>query len=188
MKKIFILLVLFVCFSTVSLFAWEPSDLTKFPSCMTDKNWILNFGFGFDDNIEFMGRSGYTWVPPIRLSFDRNIGLGDQKLPFFFGGIVTYSGLGRKDQHVDWYYSNIGLGFRCGYHFNWGIDNLDTYAVATGGYVIRLSDNEIHTSGSSTLFSVNIGVRYFFNGFFGVWAETGYGTHGVFDIGIAFKF
>jgi len=192
MKKIIILLVLFICFNTVglkpSLFAGEM-DLTKFPSCMTDKNWILNLGFGLG-NVGNLGHSNYTWFPSTRLSFDKNVGLGEQKLPFFFGGIVTFSRDVYKDRYHDWYNNNIGLGFRCGYHFNWGVDNLDTYAVGTSGWVVRTGNNEINPPKGSPMFGVGVGVRWFLNDFFGFWAESGFSAHQLFDfdIGLAFKF
>ena len=191
MKKILILLVIFVCFSTISLFAWEPSDLTKYPPCMTEKDWIINFGIGFG-NFGNLVDSNYIYVPPIRLSFDRNVAMGEQKLPFFFGGIVNYSGHGYKYNHPeikDYYYSVIGLGVRCGYHFNWGIDNLDTYAVATGGWAVFTGDIDLApTRIGHPMIGANIGARWFINKNFGFWLETGYNTHSIFDIGLSFKF
>jgi len=188
MKKFLIALILFTCISAVSLFAWEPNDLTKYPPCMTAKSWILNFGVGFYD-FQYLGNSDYTWVPPIRLSFDRNVALGDKNLPFFFGGIVTYSGLGYKGHGENWYYSTIGLGVRCGYHFNWGVDKLDTYAVTTGGWALHTGDTDFAvTKIGYPMIGVGAGARWFLNDFFGFWAETGFSTHSYFDIGLAFKF
>ncbi|MCL2441582.1 MAG: hypothetical protein FWD14_07555 [Treponema sp.] len=192
MKKIIILLVLFVCFGTIgltpSLFA-DQVDLTKFPSFMTDKDWILNLGLGLN-NIDNLGRKNHIWVPPLRLSFDRNVAMGELGLPFFFGGLVSYSGIGYKDPNINWYYGTIGLGFRCGYHFDWKVDNLDTYAVGTTGWAIHTGDTDF-TPGSRVghpLFGVHIGVRYFLNSFFGFWAESGWNGISWLDFGFTFKF
>jgi len=200
MKKLALVLILFVCFSTVglapSLFA--EMDLTSFPSCMDENSWILNFGLGLG-GIEHLSYSNAIWVPPLRLSFDRNAALGDNGLPFFFGGLVTYSGKGYRNHQVyeNWrwtsknvYYSTIGMGFRCGYHFNWGVDMLDTYAVSTAGWAIHTGDRDVFVGNKvgHPVFGVQIGARWFLNDLFGFWAETGWNGLSWFDLGISLKF
>ena len=184
MKKFFISMVLLIGIAGISVFAWEPEDLTKYPSCTKEGDWILNFGIGFYYPGDIGGN--YIFIPPIRGSLDKNIAIGSKKLPFFVGGIVGYSGYGYKN---DWFYHNITVGGRFGYHFNWGVDKLDTYAVATGGWVIYAGDGYADQYKVGwPLFGVNIGARYFINEKFGFWAEAGYSSFSFLDIGLAFKF
>ena len=184
MKKLPLVLVLLIGFAGI-IFAWEPDDLTKFPSCMNEKSVILNFGIGHDFGANIGGN--YIYVPPIRLSFDFNAALGEKKLPFFFGGLVGFHGRGEKRVYFDSY---LNLGFRVGYHFNWAVDNLDTYAVTTTGWRVYTGDrkNKSFTVGDLFIFDVLIGARWFINDFFGFWAETGYSPFSWFNIGVAFKF
>ena len=192
MKRLSLFLLLLLVIAGIS-FAWEAEDLTKFPPCMNDKNVILNFGIGFNGYFfDYIGNKYYTYVPPIRLSFDFNKGLGDKALPFFFGGLVVYSGHFFKNDILKWSYSDLRLGFRAGYHFNWGVDNLDTYAVTTTGWTIRFSDQkykEYYERNFSDLFlfDIGFGARWFVNEFFGFWAELGYGSSWL-NVGLSFKF
>ncbi|MCL2759923.1 MAG: hypothetical protein FWD22_06885 [Treponema sp.] len=191
MKKIIFILVIFFVVSAVSLSAWEGKDLTKFPPCMNEKNWILNLGIGLGlDSFDHIG-DDKIWFPPVRLSFDKNVGIGDNNLPFFFGGIIRYTGHGHKKHN--YYYHVIGLGFRAGYHFNWAVDKLDTYAVTTAGWTVYAGDNDWAPSkAGSAMVGVNLGARWFVSDGFGFWVEAGTGhildfvPH--FDIGFAFKF
>jgi hypothetical protein len=142
MKKL--LLALVVIFLTgVSLFAWEPEDLTKFPLGQNEKSWILNFGIGLKDT-EYFGK-GYTYILPLRLSLDRNVAMGDKKLPFFIGGILGYSGWGYEVNSYyykrNYFYHDILMAGRFGYHFNWDVKNLDTYAVTTAGWIAYAGDH-----------------------------------------------
>jgi len=187
MKKLTLVVVLFFVIAGASLFAQDNGlDLTKFPSCMENGDWIINFGVGLP-----YFSSGYSYFPPIRLSFDRNTGLGEQKLPFFFGGIVGYSNWGIK--LLSYSVHSIPIGARIGYHFNWGVDNLDTYAVATVGTRITIvtgtAAKSYHTDFSDWLYiGASIGARYFINDFFGFWAEMGYTSSSWLDLGLSFKF
>jgi len=196
MKKALLVLTLLFISTTISISAWEPEDLTKFPPCMSADDWILNLGFGLNaDWINSIGEDYYS-LPTFRLSFDKNVPLGDQKLPFFFGGLVGYSGNGYNHKDYGWHHHRIPLGFRVGYHFNWGVDNLDTYAVATAGYIIGFTDNKdfkYKTKFRDDFYTnINIGARWFINNGFGFWAETGFGSlfhlSFSFDLGISFKF
>ncbi|MDR2941258.1 MAG: hypothetical protein LBV17_01520 [Treponema sp.] len=170
MKKL--LFILFLVFAGVVVFAWEPQDLTKYPACMKEGTIITNIGIGLyvPGN---MDRGSY--FPATRFSLDGNIGIGDKKLPFFIGGVASYWGFGS-------HYHHLSVGGRFGYHFNWGIEKLDTYAVSTAGWIIHFDQ------GGAPLFGVNVGARYFLNDWFGFWAEGGYSSFSLFDIGIAFKF
>jgi len=187
MRRLFLVLIV-ACIAGMSLSAWEPNDLTKFPPGMDAKSWILNLGMGFPDFSKY--RSDYVYIPPLRLSLDRNIEVGDKKLPFFVGGILGYSGYGYIGNYWrKYFYHDISLGGRFGYHFNWGVKNLDTYAVTTAGWIIYAGDNynRLITTGIP-LWGINIGVRYFVSKGFGFWAEAGINSISWLDIGLAFKF
>jgi hypothetical protein len=182
MKKLLLVFIL-IALIGASLFAWEPEDLTKFPPCMDGKTWLLNFGVGYYDPGPIGG--DYIFILPVRLSLDRNIEGGDKKLPFFAGGLLGYSGYGYKK---DWFNHNITVGGRFGYHFNWGVKDLDTYAVTTAGWTIYAGDKYGYYGTGAILWGVNLGARYFVSKGFGFWVETGYSTLSWFDIGLAFKF
>jgi len=167
MKKVLLFCLLFFVFSGVFVFAWGPEDLTKFPPGMKDGDFIANLGIGLTP--------GYGTAPAVRFSLDYNLGIGDLSLPFFVGGIVSYWGFNS-------YFSLLSLGGRFGYHFNWGVKNLDTYAVTTTGWIMGFD------YGGWFLFGVDIGARYFLNNWFGFWVEVGYTSLSVFDLGVAFKF
>jgi hypothetical protein len=181
-KKLFLTLIL-VVITGASLFAWEPEDLTKFPACMDGKSWILNLGVGFSLPGEIGG--DYIYIPPVRITLDKNIEIGEKKLPFFAGGLFGYSGYGYKDV---WFNHSISVGGRFGYHFNWGVKNLDTYAVTTAGWIIYAGDKHNNNGVGTLLFGANLGARYFVNNWLGFWLETGYSTFSFLDIGVAFKF
>jgi len=185
MKKIFLILFL-VGIAGTSLFAWEAKDLTKFPSCMDAKSWILNLGMGLSDLDKF--GDGYIYIPPLRLSLDRNIAIGDNNLPFFAGGTFGYTGYGYKghDHKKKFFYHDFSTGGRFGYHFNWGVKNLDTYAVTTAGYIFYGGDHKKDIG--KFFWGVNAGVRYFVSKGFGFWAEAGFNTFSYLDVGFAFKF
>jgi len=169
MKKLYIFCLLFLIFSGISAFAWEPEDLTKFPPCMKSGDLIVNLGAGLAPGY------GDSYIPAIRFSLDGNIGIGEKKLPFFAGGVASYWGYS-KDYHF------LSVGGRFGYHFNWGVEKLDTYAVTTGGWIIDFDGR------GWPLFGVSTGVRYFLSSWFGFWAELGYTSFSVIDLGVAFKF
>ncbi|MCL2211487.1 MAG: hypothetical protein FWB95_06165 [Treponema sp.] len=198
MKKTLIILFILFAFMATTLSAWSPEDLTKFPPCMEADDWILNLGVGIHGRIFNYFGNGYWCIPPLRLSFDRNAALGDKGLPFFFGGLVGYELWGYKGNYWNYYYvyHKIPVGFRAGYHFNWGVDKLDTYAVATAGYKISIRTHERYGTEyySSSLIDdlflgFSLGARWFVNKGFGFWAEIGTGTYLFnFDIGLSFKF
>ena len=184
MKKRLFIFVLIAVIAAGTVSAWEPSDLTKYPSCMDDGTWILNLGMGL--GIPLYTGSGYFYVPPIRLAVDRNTALSDNNLPFFFGGLFGYSSIGLKNV---WAVHRIIVGGRVGYHFNWGIDNFDTYAVTTAGWIIHAGNfGSYYNKAGDFLFGINVGARYFVADWFGFWAEVGYTSFSLLDFGISFKF
>jgi hypothetical protein len=198
MKKLILGLMLSIGLTGVSVFAWEPEDLTKFPSGQEAGTKILNFGIGFwPDYFDWVNNDWLDWVvPSIHGTFDYNIAIGDRGLPFFAGALFGYSGYGHQKRHSydrDWFIHNITFGGRFGYHFNWAVDNLDTYAVASTGWTVRASSDETIIKPPKPgiddfLFGITVGARYFVLDWFGFWAEAGFGTLFSVDIGLAFKF
>jgi len=183
MKKL-LLVALLIGIAGASLFAWEPNDLTKYPKFTKEGECIFNLGVGLGALPSYIS-DGYIYILPVRLTFDINAPLGDRKLPFFFGGYVGYSGQGYPN---DWL-SRIPLGFRFGYHFNWGVDKLDTYAVTTAGWVIHArTPPPSYIDPGEFFFGINVGARYYISKGFGFWAEAGYNALSFLDVGISFKF
>ncbi len=189
MKKFLLCFVLLAFIATTSLFAWEPSDLTTYPSIVNEKSWLLNVGVGLGDFPKSFD-ANYFWIPPVRVTLDKNVPLGGKGLPFFFGGHIGFSGHGYKHKNTSWFYGNIPIGARFGYHFNFGVDKLDVYAVTSAGWVIYLGDNDFRPDNLLGLpfLGVNVGARYFFTDNLGVWAEVGYTSVSWLDIGLTFKF
>jgi len=188
-KRLFIfVLVALIAAGTVS--AWEPSDLTKFPVGQENGDCIINFGIGLGSWGHYVFGNDYVFILPLRLSADWNVALGG--LPFFFGGLFTYSGYGSIASNSKWYYSSIALGGRAGYHFNWNVPNLDTYAVTTMGMYFDAGSRSWTDSyfDGSFFIDFKLGARYFVADWFGFWAELGYGYTSLtfLEIGLSFKF
>jgi len=190
-KKLFVTVVLLVGIACVSLYAWEPNDLTKYPSITKPGNLLINVGVGFGGHMSVPYNYGadYIFVPPMQVAVDYNLPLFG--LPFFLGGLVGYSGHGYKgNQIANYYYSTIDLALRFGYHFNWGIDKLDTYALLKAGWSIYASDNKAYLPKANgwLILGLNAGARIFLMDWFGLWAEVGIGSYYSLDLGLAFKF
>lgn len=177
MKKLLSVFVLFAALTVASLSAWEPEDLTKYPGGQKAGDRIFNIGAGLP----------LVWndlaLIPLRVSGDVNVPLGDLGLPFFFGGSVGISGYKYADENYIW----MPIGARVGYHFNWDIENLDTYAVISTGWTLYLGDGRPNGFGSF-LYDFKFGARYFLMDWFGFWSEMGFGLTSLIDIGISFKF
>jgi len=191
-KKLFVTIVLFVGIASISLYAWVPSDFAKYPSVTKPGNLLINVGVGFGGhmrNDRYNFGADYIYVPPMQIAVDYNAPLFG--LPFFFGGLFGYSGYGFKGNlYMDeYYYSTIDLALRFGYHFNWGIDKLDTYAALKAGWSIFAGTNDyLPTAHGWLILGLNAGARFFFTNWFGIWAEVGIGSYYSVDLGLTFKF
>jgi len=91
---------------------------------------------------------------------------------------------------------NIGFGARVMYHFNF-LENLDTYAGVTLGYVYQkvnaegsngLDYGEIVKGDSFILWGINTGARFFFTDLIGAYVELGYSGLQFVGIGLSLKF
>ncbi|WP_010256670.1 outer membrane beta-barrel protein [Treponema primitia] len=190
MKKMFFALIFCVNITAFSLFAFEAEDLTKYPSAVPANSFAVNIGIGLN-----YPKDGNLIVPPLSASVDYNLPIGG--LPFFLGGIVGFYSSGEDNSLLgakyEYTYSNLDLGFRIGYHFNWDVDGLDTYAVGTFGYQAEwlewksggLSGDD---SDGSLLFGAAVGARWFFTPVIGVFMELGYSALSFASTGLSIHF
>ena len=188
MKKALLIVLLLTVFTGASLFAWAPLLLTTYPRVIANDPWQINFGFGLGIIPNYQGIN-YMWIPPLILHVDRNVPLGG--LPFFIGGSIGYTGHGYTHQ---WYSNTLSLKARFGYHFNWGVNLLDTYAVVLAGADISFGStsngniNSFADFNYLSLFGFKIGARYFAFDRFGFYAEAGFHWFSFFNLGLTVKF
>ena len=192
MKKLLLSIVLLAGITAGSLFAWDPSYLLTYPKCTKGGDWQLNLGVGFP----WPGEDFKVFIPPVRVSLDKNTPLGDAGLPFFFGGLLAYRGnIWEPVSNTRYIIHNIDAGVRFGYHFNWDVDKLDTYAVTTAGFGFRLHNVEkgrvVPGYNAWPVLGINLGARWYVTNGFGFWAELGL-SHATSlfphaDIGLVFK-
>jgi hypothetical protein len=190
-SKTFLVLV-FAVLTAGSLSAQEWFN--SYAHAVDGDSLFINAGIGFGPT------GGYSsGVPPLSASVDYKLPV---RLPITAGLIVTYStwkwshslaSLGK----VDVTYSNLGLGARGMYHFNF-TEKLDAYAGLTLGWVVQSSKSEISGAAVSDgysddgnpffLFGVSAGARYFFTSFLGAYLELGYSGLQVLGAGLTVKF
>jgi hypothetical protein len=168
MKKILFSAVLCFVLAGASLFAFDPAtDLKKYPSAVPQGSFVLNGGIGVGV------AAGGVVVPPISVSGDYALPISG--LPFFVGGnIAAYFGADLFD---------LGIGARFGYHFNFDVPNLDTYAVLTLGFNMNWAEK--FSPGFYP--GLGIGGRYFFTPNLGAFLELGYINWGFFTAGVTFR-
>ncbi|NTD99176.1 porin family protein [Agrobacterium tumefaciens] len=152
---------------------------------------LLNVGIGIGS--PFFG-SGYSSSLPVNPSVSFEKGITNE---ISVGGQVAYASSKYK---VDVPGSNYSfkqnafyIGARGSYHFNelFKLDpKFDLYGGASLGYVIAsVSDNEGFngTTGSGVGFGLFAGGKYYFSTNTSVFAEVGYQSLAVLNVGIAFK-
>jgi hypothetical protein len=172
------------------------------------QTWYESYAPGIDESKVFInagigyGFSAYSLgVPPISVSADFKLPIN---LPITVGGTAAIStwnystSAGISNSDIDVTYVNIGFGVRGAYHFNF-VENLDTYAGLTLGYVIQTADvtygsaydnipKTDYPGISFFLFGVNVGGRYFFTKNIGAYLELGYSGLQVVSAGLSVKF
>ncbi|MDR3138926.1 MAG: hypothetical protein LBT95_04555 [Treponema sp.] len=190
------------CFAGMPVFG---IDLTEYPGAINKGAILFNIGAGYGTSINTGTK---TRVPPVIASADYALSIGG--LPFSLGLILGFSGEYTKDPGIplpespdktgssDFSYYVFGAGGRFSYHFNWGVNKLDTYATITAGFLLNSWNYTIealdggNTTGSYSeflpLWGVNIGGRYFFVPHFGLFLDLGYTRLTVISLGMAFKF
>jgi hypothetical protein len=192
MRKLSLCLLLTLCLAGHSLLA---ADFLSFAGGLGPGNILVNAGIGFGTPLY-----GKTVVPPLSASVDYLY--AQNGLPMSFGAIM-----GLSTSELDFSYGNYGytysysmfsLGARFGWHFNFGVDKLDTYGILTLGYIFLSSDAEYRgewglaykpepVSTGSFLFGVNVGARYFFTDMIGAYAEVGYSAFSFLSLGVTVK-
>jgi hypothetical protein len=189
-RKTFLVLVLAVL-TTGSLSA--QGWFNSYAHAVDGDTLFVNAGIGFGPT------GGYSsGVPPLSASVDYKLPV---RLPITAGLIVTYStwkwshGLGSLGK-VDVTYSNLGIGARGMYHFNF-TEKLDAYAGLTLGWVIQSSKSEISSASVNDdysddgnpffLFGASVGARYFFTSFLGAYLELGYSGLQILGAGLTVK-
>jgi hypothetical protein len=190
MKKIFLAALVIAIIAVGGAFAQEQ-DWNRFAPALDGNNLFINAGIGFGQT------GGYNMgLPPISVSADYRLPID---LPITLGAVATlttwkYSAGVPGMYTIDVTYRNIGFGVRGMYHFNF-MENLDTYAGLTLGYVMQsvtASDTLGHGAGYSGvsffLWGLNIGARYFFTDLLGAYIELGYSELQYASIGLALKF
>jgi hypothetical protein len=169
------------------------------------QTWYDRYADGIDENILFVNAGvgfgptgGYSMgIPPISVSVDFKLPID---LPITVGAGVTFTtwkySISQPFYNLDVTYMNIGFGGRGMYHFNF-MENLDTYAGLTFGYVLQKATVEASNEygqaaadagASFFLWGINIGARYFFTDYIGAYLELGYSGLQYASIGVSVKF
>jgi hypothetical protein len=200
MKKY--LLGLLLCLAGIPVFGL---DLTEYPAAINKGSILFNIGAGYGTMIN---KGTQTLVPPVIVSADFALPIGG--LPFSLGLMAGFSGEFVKSTNVqvtnsaetgsgEFNYYVFGGGGRFSYHFNWGVDKLDTYSTITLGFLLNSTNYKVEASGQPGsasdsdseflfLWGFNIGGRYFFTPHFGLFLDMGYTRLTVISLGMAFKF
>ena len=171
-------------------------DWTAYPDTIEKGNLIINAGVGFGTPLY-----GDMTIPPIIASVDYALPLGG--LPFTLGGFFGFN-QSKYEWSLAGYgytytYTGMAFGARLGYHPDFGVKNLDTYAALALGYYLFGAEAE-YTGNWGIIaktepakydtfyYGFNLGARYFFTGNIGIWAELGYSALSYISAGITVKF
>lgn len=152
---------------------------------------LLNVGVGIGS--PFFG-SGYSSSLPVNPSVSYEKGITDA---ISVGGQLSYASSKYKVNYPGSNYTfkenAFYIGARGSYHFNELLQldpKFDVYGGASLGYVITsVSDNQGFSSstGSGIGFGVFAGGKYYFSSKTGLFAELGYQSLAVLNVGVAFK-
>jgi len=189
-KKLILALVLAVI---IAGGAFAQDDMwTSYAPGIDQSSFFINAGIGWGFNA--YSSLKYS-LPPVSISVDYALPIG---LPITVGG---YFGLALYDDKGDpttyggrYSGSQMGFGVRATYHVNFGVENLDVYAGLTLGWMIFTYQNEYNTNQvikydvSGFYYAGNVGIRYFFLDFLGVYLEVGYSPVSIASAGLTFKF
>ncbi len=159
----------------------------------TEGDKVLNLGLGIGSTLYTGGFYGSS-IPPLSASLEFNVvdELFDESSSIGVGGYLGYAGYNYKGFNSDYSFSNIILGARGAFHYQF-IEQLDTYAGLMLGYNIvnwntTASGFDFGTAASGGFISsFYIGGRYYFNENIAAMLELGYGI-AYLNIGVAFKF
>lgn len=159
-----------------------------------DKAINIGIGIGSTWYSGFGYKSGF---PPLSGTFEYGVTeLGPGVLGI--GGYLGFSSYKWEDSYggstYGWRYSSTIIGARGNYHYNFH-EKLDTYAGMLLGFNIissKATGNlpsfyDYAVSGSSFIWSIYVGGRWYFTDSFAAFLELGYGIAWL-NIGVAFKF
>lgn len=168
---------------------------------VTKGDKILNLGVGLGTSL-YSGSYYSGTVPPVSASLEYIVNddlLSDGKAALGIGGYFGYSAFKSKYYYLNdfygWKYSNIVIGPRGYFHYNF-LDKLDTYTGLLIGYWINSEkyyganaySGHVNTSSFGGLtWAWFVGGRYYFNDNLAGMLELGYGVS-YLNIGIAYKF
>lgn len=185
MKKNWIFIIVFICFSTGAV---AQNTFAK-----GDK--VLNLGIGLGSTL-YSGGYYTSKIPPLSASFEAGVkdNLFDEKSSLGIGGYLGFTGA--KWEYGDWgfKYSSIIIGVRGVLHYQL-IDKMDTYTGVLLGYNIvtskefgtALGGYNYTSSASGVAWSWFVGGRYWFSEKFAGMLELGYGIS-YLNLGVALKF
>jgi hypothetical protein len=151
-----------------------------------DKSSVLinaGIGLGFASSM-YSGAS--MGLPPISAAVDFKLPVA---APITLGALGTFSTYTWGSTSYTYTLTNIGLGARGNYHFNF-VKNLDVYGGLTLGYITATVTSSHGGSASIGDFwaGAQIGARYFFTDMIGAYLELGYNALQVAGVGITVKF
>lgn len=176
----------------VLIFAFAASITNA--QIVTKGEKIVNFGIGLGSTL-YSGSYYKSQVPPISVSAEYILkdDLLEKKAAVGVGGYLGYSSYKYEISGWGWKYSNIIIGPRGYFHYNF-LDKLDTYTGLLVGFNISSSKEfgnivpgyDYHSSNGGLVWSWFVGGRYYFSDNFAAMAELGYGIS-YLNIGVAFK-
>lgn len=176
----------------VLIFAFAASITSA--QIVTKGEKIVNFGLGLGSTL-YSGSYYKGQVPPISVSAEYILkdDLLENKAAIGLGGYLGYSSYKWEYSGYGWKYSNIIIGPRGYFHYNF-LDKLDTYTGLLVGFNISSSKEfgnyisgwDDHSSNGGLVWSWFIGGRYYFSDNLAAMAEIGYGI-AYLNIGIAIK-
>lgn len=182
MKKIFSVLIAFAAVCSIAS-ASAKDVFLNYNDCVADQNLILNIGGGLDYDFVNHG-SGYKKTPTFDLTLEHPFPISDKKLPFGFGGGLSFSHETYDGYHYDESWNYLTIFGLVNYHINVPAKNLDIYAGLRSGLGIWFwsvdyerdyytisddSDTEAHF-----FIGTYVGASYYFTDLVGVNVEVGY--------------
>ncbi|MCL2231407.1 MAG: hypothetical protein FWC01_09965 [Treponema sp.] len=187
MKKKIIVALLILAVTAGSAFAFDPMSAAD---GIKDSSIFVNLGVG-------IGGSSFTIViPPVGGSVDF---LLPGALPLSVGAFFqmaiyerSWNGWLGYDKDI---YTYMAFGGRVAWHFDFGINNLDTYLGAALGWCLYTYEETFtgNTASRTTdrsffYYGGFVGARFFFTNNIGVWLEAGYSALTYASLGLALKF
>ncbi len=142
-----------------------------------EKSSYLNVGMGFPYSYGWAYRSSFLLQVSGHYAF-KQVGPG----VFSIGGLtgLAFWSHARTD-HAQATAIGIPLVARLRYHYDWGVDNLDTYAGISLGLGVHTAGQAVYPLGG-----FHFGAQYYFANKVGIFADMGWDVSAV-ALGVAFK-